>query len=320
MSWHCLPELAAESSEGSSQVSAPFVPWKKSRTAERCSSDGNSTACYPCSRSGTTSEPSMGDPGVGLWMSRLRVSRVSRSLSPGSEEVTTTSAICGQRPSVSFARWDRDSSSWKTFPDLFPVAISEQSSETWPKRGMTRNGIAFRLSRSGRRTSGIVSGSSPHKAEFPTPSATEYGSSGNGEGNNVESRGRPSLQTMAAKKLWPTPRAFDSHSITKRTPGLPGTTGGGCANLSERVAEAEVFYPTPSARDWKSSHASAETLEKNSRPLNEVVAGGSGAKLNPVFVEYLMGWPMNWSSVEKLESGPSVTVRFREWLSKHGSA
>lgn len=49
----------------------------------------------------------------------------------------------------------------------------------------------------------VASSSSPYEADYPTPSASSYGSSGNGTGNNKQSRGRPSLEGMAA--TYPTP-------------------------------------------------------------------------------------------------------------------
>jgi len=143
MSWHYLQELVAESSEVNSSGGGPSAPWKKSRTAEKCSSDVNATVCYPCSRSGTTSGPSTADPGVGSWISFLRASRVNRSVSPASSGERTTSATCGQTPSVAFAKWSRDSHCWKTYPDLFPVDISDGSSGIWPKAGTARNGAAY---------------------------------------------------------------------------------------------------------------------------------------------------------------------------------
>lgn len=173
MSWHCLPELAAGSSGGSSAVSALSAPWKKSRTVERCSSDASATVCYPCSRSGTTSEPSTVNRGVESWISSLLDSRVSRSASPGSDKGPTTSGTCGPRPSVSFAKYDPSTSSWRTFPDLFPVDISDESSGIWPKRGSIQSGVAFLLPRWERPTSGSVSWSSPHQAEFPTPTVAD---------------------------------------------------------------------------------------------------------------------------------------------------
>ena len=74
------------------------------------------------------------------------------------------------------------------------------------------------------------------------------------------------------------------------------------------------MWPTPAARDWKSGHASQATLERNSRPLNEIVTAwptptanrrsglqshGKNAilgTLNPAWVEALMGYPPGWTS------------------------
>jgi hypothetical protein len=89
-------------------------------------------------------------------------------------------------------------------------------------------------------------------------------------------------------------------------------------------------------RDWKSGKVSKETSEKNSRPLPEAVVAattwptpghtpwhstnnrgkirenvgteeeyramtaGNFGKLNPDWVEWLMGWPIGWTSLDHL--------------------
>lgn len=58
------------------------------------------------------------------------------------------------------------------------------------------------------------------------------------------------------------------------------------------------LWPTPTSRDWKSGKSSKETMERNSRPLSEVVGG----QLNPTWVEWLIGFPLGWT-----DSGPSAT-------------
>lgn len=68
--------------------------------------------------------------------------------------------------------------------------------------------------------------------------------------------------------------------------------------LEDAVA---ALLPTPSARDWKSSNASQETMEGNSRLLNEVVTGGQGGSLNPTWVEWLMGYPSEWTALKDSE-------------------
>jgi len=38
-----------------------------------------------------------------------------------------------------------------------------------------------------------------------------------------------------------------------------------------------------------------------------------GGKLNPTWVEWLMGWPIQWTDCKPLETG-----KFRQWLDSHG--
>ncbi len=63
------------------------------------------------------------------------------------------------------------------------------------------------------------------------------------------------------------------------------------------------MLPTPTARDWKSGSVSDATMERNARPLGEWAAMGmlgghassDGGPLNPSFVEWMMGFPVDWS-------------------------
>jgi hypothetical protein len=91
--------------------------------------------------------------------------------------------------------------------------------------------------------------------------------------------------------FWPTPRASaNENRQTKLTPSqIAGTHG-----LS--LCAAVNLFPTPTARDWRSGKASEATHAKNSRPLSEQIGGS----LNPQFVEWLMNWPINWTSMEPL--------------------
>jgi hypothetical protein len=73
------------------------------------------------------------------------------------------------------------------------------------------------------------------------------------------------------------------------------------------AAKVETF-PTPTAQDAKNNGATSQH-NRNTPPLN-VVAGG---RLNPQWVEWLMGWPIGWTDLEPLEMD-----RFREWQSQHG--
>jgi len=54
------------------------------------------------------------------------------------------------------------------------------------------------------------------------------------------------------------------------------------------------LWPTPAARDYRDCAAPAE-YERNT-PTTASIVGGS---LNPQFVEWLMGYPMDWTVIEE---------------------
>jgi hypothetical protein len=114
MSWHCTLELEAACLGQGSSDGGPSAPWKKSRTAEKCSSDANGTVCWTCSRSGTTSKPSTADPGVASWISSLQASRASRSQYQGDEKGRTTTETYGLTPFASLEKSSRLLSYLKT--------------------------------------------------------------------------------------------------------------------------------------------------------------------------------------------------------------
>lgn len=89
-------------------------------------------------------------------------------------------------------------------------------------------------------------------------------------------------------KLWPTPTARDGKSGA-------GTSVNRQGGMNLRTAVLQ--FPTPTARDWKSGNASPATMQRNSRPLSEVVTGGKGGTLNPVWVEWLMGFPLDYTTI-----------------------
>lgn len=80
-------------------------------------------------------------------------------------------------------------------------------------------------------------------------------------------------------------------------------------------------WPTPTSRDWKDGRASEETLEGNSRPLNEVATSlcfpqaletqkpgeapppaSSRPQLNPNFVDWLMALLPGWTACAPVET------------------
>lgn len=115
---------------------------------------------------------------------------------------------------------------------------------------------------------------------------------------------------------WPTP---DSSMIETADPERILERRAACKEKHQNgngfglnLANAAVVYPTEgwataSARDWKNGQASEATMQRNSRPLNEVAVSGLTApgshaatgkrgQLNPDFSRYLQGFPEGWGS------------------------
>ena len=161
---------------------------------------------------------------------------------------------------------------------------------------MTRSGTAFLLPTLAPRTGEIESGL------LPTPAAVSYGTSNNGcpgDGRlEYATKGKPSLETMARKGLWPTPTEGDGKaSGSRNTPSSKAHPG---VSLTDAVRRdggtGRMQFATPRAQDSKhgQQRSRAErTGEKNGDNLSAQIGGA----LNPTWVEGLMGFPLGWTDV-----------------------
>ena len=116
----------------------------------------------------------------------------------------------------------------------------------------------------------------------------------------------PPLAMQAA--LWPTPRPAEADHAGRRKI-MPSSTVG--------LVETATLWPTPAERDWKGPNGT-EHLEKGTgrKHLDQLpnfvcpcslldpqtsTPGGKSSRttrrLNPRFVEWLMGWPLGWSEI-----------------------
>jgi hypothetical protein len=118
-----------------------------------------------------------------------------------------------------------------------------------------------------------------------------------------------------AVKMFPTPTAgcveggeqssrvemTEKGGFILRKKNKPENTFG--AKLSDAMLYLEKMYPTPTTRDYKDSTLSNSHQNRNSDslPVKMMKEGKPGGKLNPNFVEFLMGYPMNWTKIDPTE-------------------
>ncbi len=162
--------------------------------------------------------------------------------------------------------------------------------------------------------------------QWPTPNVGDVMGSWTPSQKKLASGTKIQIGLANAAKSWPTPTTRDY-----RAPDLP-SSGNFKRKLSKGFTidlnSAAAQWPTPSARDFRSGKNSAATRGRNSRPLSEQAYhfsrllktlgrtgkkfSGAGRRLNPRFVEWLMGLPQGWTSFAPLEMGS-----FQEWQRLH---
>ena len=250
MAWVYLPESVASSLDSTdpSPDTALSVTSSGTPSLRPLSWRGWKTRPWIRRLSGMTFLPSTADRGVASWISSLAASRAKTSALPEPERDSKGNGRdSGPSTLGSFATYSPATSSWRT-SQLSLLGDSTVSSATWPKSGSVRSNTMYsRPKRQARRTD--VRGSSYSRNEYPTPSATPYGTSQN-EGKVAHKRptaGTPSLETWA--KNWHTPVAGDAR-------------GAGPDQHTQSLGKDVKNWATPTAgdaaRQWK-----PETFERN---------------------------------------------------------
>ena len=276
MSWHYLRGLEAESWEGTSLDGAPDALLKLMPTPEKCSLPGSGTDACQGSLFGTTCEHSKDIHGADTLTSSAEDSLAKTSAQPErAQESPENEAVCGSTWRESSVKYDLNSHGWKTHRCLWEEDLP-WSSVTLPKWGMMRDGVLW---------------------ERDTPSFLP------------EIRFCSTGETAFGSLRVPTPTV---HGNTNRK-GASKNSGDGLSTFVNRV-------PTPTARDWKDTPGMAKTAKNPNgsiRHRNDQLArvvyaqdhNADGGTLNPTWVEWLMGWPLLWTSTEPM---PQATWRVWE--------
>lgn len=237
-------------------------------------------------------------------------SRASLFPSPGSAEAVRMTVTSGLKclelyqnsgPLGSLVRTLLGSSIWR----------STRCTLTWKTKVTPSKRLLFRLVPSTPRTgatdarlSGVerwkenITGEDGEPILWKTPIASD---SANREFYH-NSRGEPNLSGMV--KMWPTPKASDCKGS-----GPPGSKSAEHDLKKHNLKGVVMFYPTPTTgaglcggtgnfQQLKKLEASGQITEEERRNMSQ----GNGGQLNPVFVEWLMGFPIGWTDLNASET------------------
>ena len=324
MSWLFSQALVAAYSGAISSDGEPSAPSSGNPTQLAYLPPDRMMAFSRPSRFGMTFRHLTDDLGQAVLTSYLAAFPARTSLSPEkAQESTEPAAVCGPTWRASLARFDPATSSWRTAQPSLLEDLGE-SSVTWPRSGMTAGGQCWELPMSGRRISGIGSGLS-----VPTP--TVYDSTGKGtprKDSNLDQGGRHGVSLHHFVAKWPTPTVCGNYNragaSAKAGDGLAtavakwptpiasdsrGSSGRPAPGKQTQLVDA-VRFATPLSRDYKSGKFSEDgkahrESQTRGKPLSEQIGG----KLNPTWVEWLMGWPLGWTDLKPLEMDKSHCVQ-----------
>lgn len=170
----------------------------------------------------------------------------------------------GSTPEL-FARYDPATSSWKTSQ---PCLVEDWGPclRTWPRAGMTRNGIAYQRRPLAPLTDAIASG----------------------------------LWPATAVKLWPTPCASEDNKSPEAHMAMKARMKGGPRHNDHQLechGQGQGLWPTPTAVTNTGGLAMCKWGGSWSREkLRSMVTPAElNGALNPTWVEWLMGYPLEWT-------------------------
>jgi hypothetical protein len=329
MSWLFSQALAEEYSVDTFLDGEQSVQLSGNLTQQAYCAPDKMTAFSRLSRFGMTYKPLTASRGEELLTLYLAAFPAKTSAPQGGGLASTESAAgCGEKWRASFTKYNPDSRSWKTHQCSL-LGDLEEFSATWPQWGLMRNGECWEQQTLAQTTSETASGL------WATPAASD-GQRGGTITDKMTGQSLPQMVNTPAK--WPTPTVQDSEQA-----GGKGCIASGKRGLS--LHQATQLWPSPNARDWKDSGASqgnrkfpnlgtqvhwptprscsamAATLTDQGQrfPNLETVMAHTdqatiGGQLNPMWVEWLMGWPLGWTDLK-----PLATDKFHSAQQQPGS-
>lgn len=268
---------------------------------------------------GVMPEPSMAEDGVALWTASLAASRASLIASPASASVGKTSEISGRRLDGYSSNPARGSSSSKTSVGCFLRAARNAPGETFIAWAARLREDCSRRQKLATATNANASLSSPY---WMTPRAGE-------NDETPEAHHARRMRQDPSKRMGAT-GTLSIQAKQWQTPNLVDAKGGDRHSLDQaQLCHQVKQWTTPSAGDGQRGGTITDGMSGTSltqqvntlysRPdlmISRVGEAHSRLRrsLNPLFVEWLMGWPPGWTLAAWTDFACSATElsRFKQ--------
>jgi DNA (cytosine-5)-methyltransferase 1 len=244
-------------------------------------------------------------------MSSAEATPVSLSVKLANGEEKKIRATYGPGLSKPLASLDPDTQSWKMYGDISLWEVCP-SLVNLPVSGMTRNGVLY-LQPVWEPITGET-----ESLSWPTPTAVTRPMEGSvrmyrakiqaGEMTEVEA------EAILGKSVWeaqgkipamfPTPTTQEvEHPEAQLTENGRRLSKDGKSSHSLGLADVVRLWPTMSANGMGNT-GSRQMLDKKitegslTEQEKRGMSAGNGGKLNPTWVEWLMGFPLGWTDLE----------------------
>jgi len=270
MSWLYSQALVEEYSEDTSLDGEPCALWSGKHTQQASWLPAKTTKCCQLSQSGMTFKPLTDDLGEGVLTSYLEAFPVKTS--PVQEKAKASKENdhpCGNTWRELCLKCSPDTSSLKTVRCLWEEDLP-LSSVTLPKWGIMLNGELWERTTLPHLTSGTGSGSS---GSWPTPCTRDY-KGANAEDGLIRNDGKSRMDQLPNAVKYITPRVGGEESLS---------------SVEKRKGRE--------AAEGHNTFASVEAAHGEQR-----------GQLSPNWVEWLMGWPIGWTSMEEI-----TELDWRDW-------
>jgi hypothetical protein len=285
MSWLFSQVLVVEYLGDTYLDGEPYALSSGNNTQQAYCAPGKMTDFSRLSRFGMMFKPLTENLGEELLMSYLAGFHAKTSAQQEkAQELTENDQECGGRWQGLLARYDPNTHLLRTVQCSLLEDLNE-SLQTWPKWGSMRNGECFQQPMLEQTISENEFGFVPNNENFfHTPNTT---------GLDGGSNSRKALKKRMEQ--WPTPDANCGQKGTQPN-WTPKRKSGHTAQYTINQAVRDKF-PTPTAHNSKEGAYPAEFTRKT-----PTLATHAGGKLNPMWVEWLMGWPLGWTDLKQLET------------------